>query len=471
MLFVTREFFLEFLPIVVGAFHVALAFNLRRLLLPILLVASVVFYAWGNPAYTPVLAGSIFVNYFTGRALAELEMPPNRRKIVFIAAIVFDLGLLGFFKYTNFAIDNFAWLLGFQPRHLHIVLPVGISFYTFTQIAFLVDIYSKGQRQRDIASYGLFVTYFPHLIAGPIIHWREVMPQFKMLRTSSGFCFASPAYAALLIEGCCLFSIGLLKKLLIADQLSVFVDLGYKTVPSLGFVDAWLLSLAYTFQLYFDFSGYADMALGTSLLFGVRLPLNFNSPYRADSIQDFWRRWHMTLSRWLRDYLYIPLGGNRGSSAMIYRNLFLTFLLGGLWHGAAWTFIMWGSLHGVACSIQRWWASSGHRMPEPAAVIVTFIFVNITWVYFRAPDITTANKLLATMAQPHPGISTLMFEACPLLLVAALIVWLCPNSQTIAGADWRGKIHLSGALAGAAAIVAMVATNTSISSPFIYYNF
>jgi alginate O-acetyltransferase complex protein AlgI len=471
MLFVTRDFLLGFLPIVWVAFHTALALGLRKLLLPILLIASVVFYAWGNPAYTPILVVSILVNYFTGRVLADWELSLVCRKAVFIAGIVFNLGLLAFFKYTNFAIDNAAWLFGFEPRHLDIALPIGISFYTFTQIAFLVDIYRKGQRQRDIASYGLFVTYFPHLVAGPIIHWREVMPQFRMLGRSDGLSFASSAYESLLIEGASLFSIGLLKKLLIADQLSVFVDLGYHAVPSLGFIDAWLLSLAYTFQLYFDFSGYADMAVGMSLLFGIRLPLNFNSPYKAASIQDFWRRWHMTLSRWLRDYLYIPLGGNRASSVAVYRNLFVTFLLGGLWHGAAWTFIMWGALHGVACCIQRWWASTGHRMPEPIGVIVTFLFVNMAWVYFRAPDIATANALLATMAQPNLGAPALMFAAWPLLLAGALIVWLCPNSQTVAAADWNGSFALSGTLAGAAAIVALVSTNTSIASPFIYYSF
>jgi alginate O-acetyltransferase complex protein AlgI len=471
MLFVTRDFLLGFLPSVLVAFHTALALGFRKLLLPILLTASVVFYAWGNPAQTPILVASILVNYFTGRALADWGLSLLRREVAFIAGIVFNLGLLAFFKYTNFAIDNVAWLFGFESRHLDIALPIGISFYTFTQIAFLVDIYSKGQRQRDIASYGLFVTYFPHLVAGPIIHWREVMPQFSMLGRTDGLSFASSAYVSLLIEGGTLFSIGLLKKLLIADQLSVFVDLGYHAVPSLGFIDGWLLSLAYTFQLYFDFSGYADMAVGTSLLFGIRLPLNFNSPYRAASIQDFWRRWHMTLSRWLRDYLYIPLGGNRASPKAVYRNLFVTFLLGGLWHGAAWTFIMWGALHGVACCIQRWWTSAGYRMPAAAGVIITFLFVNMAWVYFRAPDIATANALLVTMMQPHLGAPTLMSPAWPLLLAGALIVWLCPNSQTIAAAGWKGRVALSGALTGAAAVVALVSTNTSVASPFIYYSF
>jgi D-alanyl-lipoteichoic acid acyltransferase DltB (MBOAT superfamily) len=471
MMFVTRDFLLGFLPIALLAFHSALALGFRKILPPILLTASLVFYAWGNPTQTPILVASILVNYFTGRALADWELSPIHRKVLFITGIIFNLGLLAFFKYTNFAIDNFAWLFGFEPQHLDIALPIGISFYSFTQIAFLVDIYSKGQRQRDIASYGLFVTYFPHLVAGPIIHWREVMPQFSMLGRTDGPSFASLAYVSLLIEGGSLLSIGLLKKLLIADQLSVFVDLGYHAVPSLGFIDGWLLSLAYTFQLYFDFSGYADMAVGMSLLFGIRLPLNFNSPYKAASIQDFWRRWHMTLSRWLRDYLYIPLGGNRASSRIVYRNLFVTFLLGGLWHGAAWTFIIWGALHGVACCIQRWWTSTGHRLPGAVGVIVTFLFVNMAWVYFRAPDVSIANSLLTTMVHPHLGAPTLMSPAQPLLLASALIVWLCPNSQTIAAAGWNGRVALSGALAGAAAVVAFVSTNTSIASPFIYYSF
>lgn len=471
MLFVTREFFLGFLPLVVAAFHFALALDLRKLLLPILLIASIAFYAWGSPAQTPILIVSILVNYAAGRALADLDLAPPRRKVVFIAAILFNLGLLGFFKYTNFALDNIATLFSLEPRHLGVALPIGISFYTFTQIAFLADIYGKGQRQQDLASYALFVTYFPHLVAGPIIHWREVMPQFATLGRKDGLAFASPAYASLLTEGICLFSIGLLKKLMIADQLGVFVDLGYKAVPSLGFVDAWLLSLAYSFQLYFDFSGYADMAVGISLLFGVRIPYNFNSPYRADSIQEFWRRWHITLSRWLRDYLYIPLGGNRVRSVLIYRNLFITFLLGGLWHGAAWTFIVWGALHGAACCVQRFWASTGFRTPKLAGIILTFLFVNMAWIYFRAPDITTANRLLMTMANPHLDAPSLMFAASPLLLICSLIVWLCPNSQTIASADWNGSVALSGALAGAAAIAALVATNASGFSPFIYYNF
>ncbi|CAN5401329.1 MBOAT family protein [soil metagenome] len=471
MLFVTREFLLVFLPIVLATFYVAGSLGLRRLLLPILLIASVVFYAWGNPWQTPILAVSILVNYVAGRMLGDVAMPASRRKLVLISALTFDLGMLAFFKYSNFVLDNVAHLFGTAPEHIDIALPIGISFYTFTQIAFVVDIYGRGHRQRDIASYGLFVTYFPHLIAGPIIHWREMMPQFSALGRRDGSGLRTVVPVALLIEGICLFSIGMLKKLLIADQLSVFVDIGYSSVAAQSFADAWLLSLAYTFQLYFDFSGYADMAVGISLLFGIRLPYNFNSPYQADSIQDFWRRWHITLSRWLRDYLYIPLGGNRASAVAVYRNLFVTFLLGGLWHGAAWTFIAWGALHGLACCVQKAWASSGWRMPRGAAIVITFLFVNFAWIYFRAPDIATANALVTAMLHPGPGLSTLMYQACPLLLLAALLVWFCPNSQTIAAADWRGRVPLSGALAGAAAIVAMVATNTSIPSPFIYYNF
>jgi alginate O-acetyltransferase complex protein AlgI len=471
MLFVTREFLLGFFPIVLGAFYLALALGLRKLLVPILLIASIVFYAWGNPAQTPILVTSILVNYFAGRALATSGPWRVHRKALFVAAIAFNLGLLAFFKYTNFIAENLETLFGAPPHHFNIALPLGISFYTFTQIAFLADLYTKGQEQHDLTRYGLLVTYFPHLVAGPIIHWREVMPQFESLGRKDGLSFASSAHAALMIEGACLLSIGLLKKLLIADQLSVFVNLGYGAVPSLGFADAWMLSLAYTFQLYFDFSGYADMAVGISLMVGIRIPFNFNSPYWAESIQDFWRRWHMTLSRWLRDYLYIPLGGNRASAVATYRNLFLTFLLGGLWHGAAWTFVIWGALHGGACCLHKGWSGAGLSLPRPLAVIVTFLFVNITWVYFRSPDVATANALLAAMADPHFVAPVRLFAAWPLLAVGAAIVWLCPNSQTIAETDWNGRIALAGTFAGAAAVAALVATNTSVQSPFIYFNF
>jgi len=275
MLFVTREFLLAFLPAVFAIFVVASVLGWRRLLLPILLVASIVFYAWGSPSQTPILAASILINYVAGRALGT-AICASRRKAVFIAALAVNLGMLAFFKYSNFALDNVAWLFGAAPVHLEIALPIGISFYTFTQIAYLVDIYKTGSRQQRLASYGLFVTYFPHLIAGPIIHWREMMPQFAALGVRDSVGGWSPSYAALLIEGACLFSIGLLKKLLIADQLGVFVDLGYRDVAALTFFDAWMLSLTYSFQLYFDFFGYADMAVGISLLFGIRLPVNFN---------------------------------------------------------------------------------------------------------------------------------------------------------------------------------------------------
>lgn len=470
MLFVTRDFFLWFLPVSLLAFHAALAVGMRSLLVPMLLVASAVFYCWGELEHTPVLVGSVLFNYAIGRALSGAHLSDGHRKAVLVAAIVVDLALLGVFKYAGFILSNLP-LVGVTPPAVEIALPVGISFYTFTQIAFLVDLYGKGLQQRDLAGYGLFASYFPDIVAGPIIHWREVMPQFAQLRRGETFSFGSAGYASMLVEGAFMFSIGLLKKLLIADQLAVFADLGYGDVASLHFVDAWLVSLAYTFQIYFDFSGYADMAIGVSLLFGVRLPLNFNSPYKAVSIQDFWRRWHMTLSRWLRDYLYIPMGGSRVPTAKIYRNLFVTFLLGGLWHGAAWTFVAWGALHGLACCCQRAWSSAGHRMPNWAGIVVTFLFVNLSWVYFRAPDFAAANRLLATMAHPHPGFTIRILQVWPLLIVGALLVWCCPNSQSLAAGTLGRRVGVAGGLAGAAILVAMVATNISRPSPFIYYSF
>lgn len=468
MLFVTREFFLGFLPIVLAAFHLSLALGLRKLLLPILLIGSVVFYAWGNPSETPILAVSILVNYLTGRALVDLNLPAPRRKAVFILALVFNLGLLAFFKYTNFALDNLAALFDLAPRHINIALPIGISFYTFTQIAFLTDIYRNGERQRDLASYSLFVTYFPHLVAGPIIHWREVMPQFRMLGRKEGLAFASSAYSAFLVEGICLFSIGLIKKLLIADQLSVFVNLGYKAVPSLGFTDAWLLSLAYTFQLYFDFSGYADMAVGISLLFGIRIPYNFNSPYIAVSIQDFWRRWHMTLSRWLRDYLYIPLGGSRHGVARYVIATLASMGICGLWHGAGWTFVAWGLWHGFGLIVCRGWQSLNRPMPAAIGWLLTMAFVILGWVIFRADSFTTATSVMASLVGAH-GFSGPLTSVKPIAL-AALASVLIPSAHEIR--DRLLQPNPVWAVTGALlAIYCMLDVGKGAPVNFIYFQF
>lgn len=367
--------------------------NSKRLILGAkiwLVVGSLFFYSYWNVIYLPLILLSIFVNYGVGLSLVNHEKIRISSKTILSFGIVFNLGLLGYFKYTDFFLDNFNGIFGTNIPLPHIILPLGISFFTFTQIAFLVDAYKQEAKEYSLINYMLFVTYFPHLLAGPILHHKEMMPQF-----ASKYNWVKN-YRNIAL-GLFIFSIGLFKKVVIADTFAVWANAGFDTATTLNLIEAWATSLSYTFQLYFDFSGYTDMAIGISLMFNIKLPINFNSPYKALSIQDFWRRWHMTLSRFLRDYLYIPLGGNRKGNIRTYVNLITTFLLGGLWHGAGWTFIIWGLLHGIALAIHRLWQSLGFRMNKILAWFITFNFINITWIFFRAKDFESAMKVLGSM--------------------------------------------------------------------------
>jgi len=298
--------------------------------------------------------------------------------------------LLGYFKYTDFLIENFNLAFNSNAELLNLALPLAISFFTFQQIAYLVDSYRQETKEYDFLNYALFVTFFPQLIAGPIVHHKEMMPQFAKTRNKV------KNYRNIAM-GLFIFSIGLFKKVVIADTFAVWATAGFDIATTLNLFEAWATSLSYTFQLYFDFSGYTDMAIGLALLFNIRLPVNFNSPYKATNIQDFWRRWHITLSRFLRDYVYIPLGGNRKGGFRTYNNLMATFVLGGLWHGAAWTFVFWGFLHGLALIIQRLWSKLGIKLWTWLAWLITFNFVNITWVFFRAKEWDDAVKVLGSM--------------------------------------------------------------------------
>ena len=391
MLFNSYEFIFIFLPI---TFIVYFYLMNQRLVLAakiFLVIASLFFYGYWNYIYVPLILLSIFVNYGVGISLVNSDkIKKISSKSILAFGIVFNLGLLGYFKYTDFFLENFNGIFGTNIPLPHIILPIGISFFTFTQIAFLVDAYRKEAKEYNIFNYMLFVTYFPHLLAGPILHHKEMMPQF-----ASKYNYIKN-YRNIAL-GLFIFSIGLFKKVVIADTFAVWANAGFDSATTLNLIEAWATSLSYTFQLYFDFSGYTDMAIGISLLFNIRLPINFNSPYKALSIQDFWRRWHITLSRFLRDYLYIPLGGNRKGNFRTYTNLITTFLLGGLWHGAGWTFIVWGLLHGIALSIHRVWQSLGFKLNKILAWFITFNFINITWIFFRAKDFESAMKVLGSM--------------------------------------------------------------------------
>jgi len=380
-------FIFLFFPI---TFFIYFYLNSKRLTsagIAFLVFASLFFYSWWNILYLPLILSSILFNFIVGTYLSKHQYV-IKKKTLLIFGISANIALLGYFKYTVFFLDNFNGIFGASIPLPHIILPLGISFFTFTQIAYLVDCYKDKVKEYDFIRYALFVTYFPHLLAGPILHHSEMMPQFANLRNKT------KNYRNIAM-GLFLFSIGLFKKVVIADTFAIWANAGFDTATVLSFFEAWATSLSYTFQLYFDFSGYTDMAIGISLMFNIKLPINFNSPYKALDIQDFWRRWHMTLSRFLRDYIYIPLGGNRQGEFRTYINLFTTFLLGGLWHGAGWTFIFWGTLHGLALMIHRAWKSFGFSMNRYLAWFITFNFVNLTWIFFRAKEWSDAIKVIS----------------------------------------------------------------------------
>jgi alginate O-acetyltransferase complex protein AlgI len=384
MLFNSFEFILAFLPITLIGFFFAGRFNKTAGAIW-LFAASLIFYGWWDVKYIWLLLGSIGFHFYVGQWIAATE--GAKRKYVLIFSIALDLAALIYFKYTDMFIRSWNDLSTSQIETLNIILPLGISFFTFTQIAYLVDTYENKVRETRHVHFGLFVTYFPHLIAGPVLHHKEMMPQFVQPSTYR-------VDWEKIAVGFSIFVLGLSKKVLIADNIAVFVPVGFTGLDKLELVTAWLGVLAYTFQLYFDFSGYSDMAVGLSLMFGIKLPINFYSPYKSTSISEFWRRWHMTLSRFLRDYLYIRLGGNRKGKTRRYLNLITTMFLGGLWHGAGWNFALWGLLHGAyLCIHEGWRASIGKRLNNlkgysKLSLMITFIAVVFAWVPFRATNLS-----------------------------------------------------------------------------------
>ena len=393
MLFNSYEFIFAFLPI---TFFIYFYLNHKRLTEAskgFLVFSSLFFYSWWNIAYLPIILSSMLFNYIIGNSLAK-ELKSDKRKFsrksVLIFGVVSNVILLGYFKYMDFFIENINLAIGSKFDLLHLALPLAISFFTFQQIAYLVDSYKEETTEYDFLNYAVFVTFFPQLIAGPIVHHREMMPQFANIR-SKVMNYKN------ISMGLFIFSIGLFKKVVIADTFAVWATAGFDTAITLNLFEAWATSLSYTFQLYFDFSGYTDMAIGLALLFNIKLPINFNSPYKATDIQDFWRRWHITLSRFLKDYVYIPLGGNRKGEFRTYNNLLATFIIGGIWHGAGWTFVFWGFLHGIALVIHRAWGKLGFKLWTWLAWFITFNFLNIAWVFFRAKEWSDALKVLEAM--------------------------------------------------------------------------
>jgi len=397
MLFNSYTFIFFFLPVVLLGFHLIGSRGRHRIAIAWLVGASLFFYGWWNPAYLGLILGSMLFNYALGVAI--VSQANKQAKLLLVSGIAANLGLLGYFKYANFFVDNLNALVGNSFTLEAIVLPLAISFFTFQQITYLVDAYRGEAREYHFLHYALFVTFFPQLIAGPIVHHKEMLPQFArdtLYRLK----------AEHLAVGITIFVIGLFKKVVLADGIAVHATPVFDAAEAgvtLTFFEAWVGALAYTLQLYFDFSGYSDMAIGLARMFGVRLPLNFNSPYKSTSIIDFWRRWHITLSRFLRDYLYIPLGGSRKGEMRRMSNLLITMLIGGLWHGAGWTFVLWGGMHGVYLILNHFWrklfpVGNSGWIRNMFGWTLTMLAVIVAWVPFRAESVDAAFQILSAMS-------------------------------------------------------------------------
>ena len=440
MLFNSYTFLLAFLPVTLLVFHTLRHIGLERASFLALVTSSLVFYGYWNPKYLLLLVPLTLFNFAVASKIIAYRLDqPHIARTLLIAGIATDLSVLGYFKYANFFVDNFNSLFAANIIMATIVLPLGISFFTFQKIAFIVDAYRGKVDRLNLLDFSLFVSFFPQLIAGPIVHHAEVLPQFRRQGKIPIHYF---------MQGATIFAIGLAKKVLLADTAALYATPHFAAAANgvaLDALSAWTAALAYMAQLYFDFSGYSDMAIGGALMFGIRLPINFHSPYKASSIIDFWRRWHITLSRFLRDYLYIPLGGNRHGSARRYINLMVTMLLGGLWHGAGWTYVIWGALHGIYLMINHGWRTVREKlswMPSkvgPVEVafgyVLTFLAVVVGWVFFRAANFDTATAILSAMvgANGYDAAAASNGGATAILVVAALllIAWLAPNTQEL----------------------------------------
>ena len=465
MLFNSFEFIIGFLPITLIIYFFLQNAGLYRLGKVWILIASLFFYSWWKIEYLPIIIASVIFNYYLGKSIAQSKNSLLRKNLL-IVGVLCNVSTIAYFKYADFFIENVNLAFSADLALLHLALPLGISFFTFQQIAYLVDSYKGATSEYDFVNYGVFVTFFPQLIAGPIVHHEEMMPQFKDKASFHVNYFN-------LSKGLFIFLMGLCKKVVVADTFSIIANLGYANTALLNNWESWVTSIAYSIQLYFDFSGYSDMAIGLGLMFNINIPLNFNSPYKARNIQDFWRRWHMTLSRFLRDYIYIPLGGNKSTELNVYRNLLLTFIIGGIWHGAGWTFILWGFLHGMALVIHRIYKKTNFNMPSYLAISITFLFVNMAWVFFRAETWTDAITLLKKMTYIETSSSSSFvlindFYSLHVWIIGIVLLFAKNTNQRAESFKPDLKHAILIVLLGLAGIIYL---NSTVNQDFLYFDF
>ncbi len=421
MLFSSQPFLLLFLPLSLAVYY-SLARSYRARVI-VLTLTSIGFYAWWDLRFVPLLAATIMLNWGIVRYHQSSDAP-----WCLWLGVCLNLTILGLFKYVNFFAESVLGLVGLTHQPWNIVLPLGISFFTFQQISYLVDRYRGEAPVYGFTEYCAYVSFFPQLIAGPIVRHNQIIPQFAQSPWRNDL-------SELVSRGLVLLTLGLIKKVFFADELAPIANDGFDAVAAgqtITFGAAWLCSIAYSLQLYFDFSAYSDMAIGLGALFGFRLPLNFDAPYRALNIREFWRRWHITLSNFLRDYVYIPFGGNRGGLYRVSFTVMATMLLCGLWHGAGWTFVAWGALHGAAICLNRAWSMIGINLPKILAWLITVLFVIVGWVLFRAESFSDATEILRTMILFVPDSSIVESVGDVSIVIAcALFAVVGPTNKTV----------------------------------------
>jgi D-alanyl-lipoteichoic acid acyltransferase DltB (MBOAT superfamily) len=459
MLFNSQVFIVGFLPIVLGLYYMLAAHRAARQ--SVVVLASLAFYAWWDVRFVPLLAGLTVANWLVAQWFGA-----SRARWIPVLGVVLNLAVLGLFKYADFFRGTVFGLLDADWHPWSLILPLGISFFVFQKISYLIDLRRGDRHIYGFLDFCMFVMFFPQLIAGPLVRHNEIIHQFEL----------DPRRSEMwenLSRGFVLFIIGVAKKVGFADTLAMVADpLFSKALGTpLSAAEAWTAAGSYTLQIYFDFSGYSDMAIGLALMFGLRIPFNFNAPYRAVSVRDFWRRWHMTLSRFLRDYLYIPLGGNRCGPLRQAVNVVATMLLGGLWHGANWTFVAWGGLHGVALAVNHVWEQRGIRLPRAIGWTLTLLFVMSGWVLFRSPDFTHAGQVLASMVGRRGlGHIVLDREYVGILAIGAAVALLGPTSQEAALRYLRPGTWLA-IPAGVALAGLLLLVGGRLPNVFIYFQF
>lgn len=439
MLFDSYIFIFAFLPITLIGYFTLNHFKLNTVAKIWLIICSLFFYAYNNVSFLWLIIASMVVNYAVCFAFHKIdEKKKGLRLFLFILGLSLNIGALFFYKDLNFVLETANNLFNTDFVTLNIVLPLGISFFTFQQIAYLVDSFNGKAPLYSVIDYALFVTFFPQLIEGPIVLHHEIIPQFRD-ESKQRFNFDN------LVKGIYAFTLGSVKKVLIADNLGIIASFGNSNIATLSSFEAVLTILSFTLQLYFDFSGYCDMAIGISYMFNIELPINFNSPYKARNISDFWKRWHMTLTGFMSNYIYIPLGGSRRGTLRTCLNIMIVFLVSGIWHGADFTFIVWGLMHGVAMVFYRLLKKRIDKIPYAITWALTFVFINLTWVYFHAASISDANLLISRVFSGGFTLQPELIEALKRMIPVSVVM-------NVFGFNWSLMIMIVAFFAGCIAV-------------------